>query len=161
MATDMGKGQEMKNIIWLTNWRRNTTRGISKEYMTDSYEIMNSVSEQLNIIEMKKFVDDGIFLQTKITPIISQNKNTSTTRTNGGSFPISRVQAPTIEKSFWFQASVVYLGTIITRSWRRTIRANVFLQAQTMAVGSEFIFYMVELARFLVVFLKFRKSRRT
>ena len=35
--------------------------------MTDSYEIMNSVSEWLNIIEMKKFVDDGLFLQMKIT----------------------------------------------------------------------------------------------
>ena len=32
--------------------------------------------------------------------------------------------------------------------------------AQTIAVGAEFIFYMVELARFLVVFLQFRKSRR-
>ena len=32
--------------------------------------------------------------------------------------------------------------------------------AQTIAVGTEFIFYMVELARFLVVFLQFRKSRR-
>ena len=33
-------------------------------------------------------------------------------------------------------------------------------KAQTMAVGTEFIFYMVELARFLVVFLQFRKSRK-
>ena len=40
--------------------------------MTDSYEIMNSVSEWLNIIEMKKFVDDGMFLQMKITIIICQ-----------------------------------------------------------------------------------------
>ena len=43
---------------------------------------------------------------------------------------------------------------------RRTIRAYLLLQAQTMAVGTEFIFCMVELARFLVVFLQFRKSRR-
>ena len=42
--------------------------------MTDSYEIMNSVSERLNTIEMKKFVDDGMFLQTKITLIICQNQ---------------------------------------------------------------------------------------
>ena len=40
---------------------------------------------------MKKFVDDGMFLQTKITLIICQSKNTSTTRTNGASIPISRV----------------------------------------------------------------------
>ena len=53
--------------------------------MTDSYEIMNSVSECLNITEMKKFVDDGMFLQMKITLVICQKKINSTTRTNGGS----------------------------------------------------------------------------
>ena len=94
MATDMGKSQETKNIIWLTNWRRHAKRKSSKESMTDSYEIMNSVSEWLNIIEMKKFVDDGMFLQMKITLTIWQHKNTSTTRTNGGSIPISRVLTP-------------------------------------------------------------------
>ena len=62
--------------------------------MTDSYENKNSVSERKNKIEKKKFVDDGMFLQTKITLIICQNKNTSTTRTNGGSIPISRVLTP-------------------------------------------------------------------
>ena len=58
-ATDMGESQETKNIIWLTNWKRNAKRWSSKESMTDSYEIMNSVCEWLNMIEMKKFVDDG------------------------------------------------------------------------------------------------------
>ena len=36
---------------------------------------------------------------------------------------------------------------------------QLLLQAQTMAVDTEFIFYMVELARLLVVLLQFRKSR--
>ena len=67
---------------------------------------------------------------------------------------------PLRNRSDFFEASVVYLGTITTRSGRRTIRAYLLLQAQTMAVGTEFIFHMVELARFLVVFLQFRKSRR-
>ena len=40
-----GKSQETKNIIWLTKCRRNAKRKSSKESMTDSYEIMNSVSE--------------------------------------------------------------------------------------------------------------------
>ena len=35
--------------------------------MTDSYEIMLSVSEWLKTIEMKKFVDDGMLLRMKIT----------------------------------------------------------------------------------------------
>ena len=67
---------------------------------------------------------------------------------------------PIIEKTFWFQASVVYLGTITTRSRRRTTRAFLLLQAQTMAVGTEFIFYMVGMVRLVVVFLKFRKTRK-
>ena len=62
--------------------------------MTDSYEIMNSVSESLKTIEMQKFVDDGMFLQMKITLFICQKKNTSTTKTNGGSISISRVLTP-------------------------------------------------------------------
>ena len=61
----------------------------SKESLTNSYEIMNSVFEWLNIIGMKKFVDDGVLSQTKITLVICQNKNTSTTRTNGGFIQIS------------------------------------------------------------------------
>ena len=52
------------------------------------------VSEWLNIIEMKKFVDNGMFLKMKITLITCQKKNTSTTRTNGGFVPISRVLTP-------------------------------------------------------------------
>ena len=40
-----GKNQETENIIWLTNRGRNAKRKSSKESMTDSYEIMNSVSE--------------------------------------------------------------------------------------------------------------------
>ena len=125
----------------------------SKDSMTDSYEIMNCVSEWLKVIEMKKFFNDGMFLQTRITFLICQNKNISTTRTNGDSIPISRVlRHPTIEKSFWFQASAVYLG--------KTSPRYLFLQAPKMAVGTEFAFYMVELASFLVIFLKIRKSRR-
>ena len=34
------------------------------------------------------------------------------------------------------------------------------LEEQTLEVGIEFVLYMVEMARLLVVFLKFRKSRK-
>ena len=40
-----GKSQETNNIIRLTNSRRHAKREISKESMTDSYEIKNSVFE--------------------------------------------------------------------------------------------------------------------
>ena len=45
--------------------------------MTDSYEIMNSVFEWLNNIEIEKFVDDGMLLRMKITLTNWQHKNTS------------------------------------------------------------------------------------
>ena len=40
-----GKSLETESIIWLTNGRRNAKRDSSKESMTDSYEIQNSVVE--------------------------------------------------------------------------------------------------------------------
>ena len=55
--------------------------------MTDSYKIKNSVLEWLNIIEMKKFVDDVMFLRMKMTLTIWQHNNT-------------------IEKRFWFQEAL-------------------------------------------------------
>ena len=67
----------------------------------------------------------------------------------------------TIEKTFWFQASVVYLRTFTPRSCRRTNRAHSLLEEQTMEVGIEFVLYLVGMARLLVVFLKkIRKSRK-
>ena len=66
-------------------------REISKESMTDSYEIKNFVFEWLKIIETKIFVDDGMLLRMKITLTIWQHKNTSTVRANGGFIPTSKV----------------------------------------------------------------------
>ena len=54
----------------------------------------------------------------------------------------------------------VYLRTFTPRRWRRTISALSLLEEQTMEVGIEFVLYMVGIARLLVVFLKFRKSRK-
>ena len=67
MDIDVGESRETKNIIRLTNSRRNAKSEISKESMTDSYEIKNSVFEKVKIIETKIFVDDGMLLRMKIT----------------------------------------------------------------------------------------------
>ena len=91
MDIDMVKSRETNNITRLTNWRRNAKRRISKESMTDSYEIKNSVIECLKIIETKIFVDDEMLLRMKITLTIWPHKNTSTIRANGGFIQISKV----------------------------------------------------------------------
>ena len=52
----------------------------------------------------------------------------------------------------------IHLGTITT-SWRRTTNAYLLLQTPTMG-STKFTFYMVDLARFMVDSLSFRKSRR-
>ena len=119
MAIDRGKSQETKNIIWLTNWRRNAKRKSSKESMTDFYEITNSVSEWLNITEMKKFVDDGMFLQMKITLTTCQKKNTSTTRTNGGSISISRVLTPYYWENVLISSKCCLLWNVYTKKLER------------------------------------------
>ena len=88
----------MKSLVnlhnsWL-NWRTIVKRKSSKESLTDSYDIMNSVFEWLNIIEMKNFVDDGMFLSMKITLFICQNQNICTTRTNEDFIQISKDLTP-------------------------------------------------------------------
>ena len=159
MDIDMVKSQETKNIKRLTNWRRKAKREISKESMTDSYEIQNSVLEWLKIIETKIFVDDGMLLRMKITLIIWQHKNTSTFRANGGFIQIGKILILCHWGLVWFQVGIVYLATIATRSRRRT--TGTYLLLQTPTVGdTQFIFYLMELTKFMVDSLSFWKSRR-
>ena len=58
--------------------------------MTDSYEIMNSMPECSNMIEMKMFVFNVTILKNKISPIECQNQNIFTTGKIGGSPSISQ-----------------------------------------------------------------------
>ena len=160
MDIDMVKSWEKQNIIRLTNWRRNAKREISKESMTDSYEIKYSVLEWLNIIEMKKFVDDGMLLRMKITFTIWQQKNTSTFRANGGFIQIRKV----LILCHWgidliSSRHCLPCNDCNKKQEKRTTCVHLLWQAQTMG-GTKLIFYMVELARFMVDSLSFLKSRR-
>ena len=105
--------------------------------MIDSCEIMFSVGEWLKTVEMN----------------ICQKKNTLTIRTIGGSLSISREMTPNH-----------YENVLISNkrcSWRRPTRAHSLLEVQTMETSIEFFFYLVAMARILVVFLRsHRKSRR-
>ena len=59
-------------------------RKISKESITDSFDIKNSVFDWLKMVEPKTFVDDGMLLRMKIIPIIWPFKNIIITRVIGG-----------------------------------------------------------------------------
>ena len=82
MATDVGKLQKIKNIIWPITWKRDAWKGSSQGSMIVSCEIMYSVNGCSKTIEMKMFVVNGTILQKKITPIECQNQNTFTTNKN-------------------------------------------------------------------------------
>ena len=85
------------------------------------------------------FVEHGIFLQKKITLSIGQNKNTSTTRTNGGSIPISRVLTPYYEKSRSdFKQALSTLERLQQEAGEEPYVLT-YSYKQTMAVGIEFI----------------------
>ena len=67
----------------------------------------------------------------------------------------------TFEKTFWFETSIVYIKAFTPRSWRRTHRARSLLEVQTLEIGIKFFFYLVAMARFLVVCQRIqRKSRK-
>ena len=160
VATDVWKSQETKKTIWTTNWRRNAKSKNSKESMTDSYEIMSSVSEWLNIIEMKIFVDDGMLLRMKITLTIWPHKNTSTIRANGGFIQISKVLILCHWGIDLFSSKHCLLCNDYNKKQEKNHKsAYLFLEAQTMG-GTGFIFYMVGLARFMGDSFSFLKWRR-
>ena len=76
MDMDMVRSCETRKTLRQTNWRKAARKSISKESMTDSHEIQNSVIEWLKIIETKNIVDDGMPLRMKITLTIWPHKNT-------------------------------------------------------------------------------------
>ena len=59
MATDMGKLQKKKNMIWPIIWRRDASRDDSQGSMIVSCEILIFVNPCSNMIEMKMFVSNG------------------------------------------------------------------------------------------------------
>ena len=66
MATDMGKLQKRKNIIWLIIWKRDASRKDSQGSMIVSCEILIFANVSSNMIEMTMFVSNGTILQNKI-----------------------------------------------------------------------------------------------
>ena len=94
MDIEMVRSQETNNITRLTNWRRNAKREISKESMTDSYEIKNSEFEWLKIIETKIFVDDGMLLRNEHHTHHLTAQEYLHLRANGGFIQINKVLIP-------------------------------------------------------------------
>ena len=109
--------------------------------MTDSYEIMNSVSEWLNIIEMKKFVDDGDALAdedhtyhlSEQEYFYCKNKWWLHSNKQGSDTMPLRNRSD-------FKQALSTLERLQQEAGEEPHRAYLLLQAQTMAVGTEFIF---------------------
>ena len=122
---------------------------------------MLSVNEWLKTIEMKKFVDDGMFLQRTITLVICQSKNSSTTRTSGGSISISRVLTP-------YHWENVLISSKRCLPWNdlqqevgeEQLAPTPYWKNKQWKSAIEFVLCMVGMVRLLVVFLKFREPRK-
>ena len=65
------------------------------------------------------------------------------------------------KNKWWFHLNKSGFETFTPRRWRRRIRAHSLLEEQTIEVGIEFVFYMVGMARLLVVFSKIQKVKET
>ena len=110
--------------------------------------------EWLKTIEMKKFVDDGdVLADEDHTFHLSEEeyfyyKNKWWLHLNESGSDILP-----LSKRSDFKQALSTLERFTPRGWR-SIRAHSFLEEQTMAVGIEFVLYMVEMAKFMVVFFK-------
>ena len=128
--------------------------------MTDSYEIQSSVVEWLSIIQTKNFVDDGMLLRMKITYTIWLHKNTLSRKANGGlhSNKSGSYTLPLRKRS----AFKVAMSTLERLQQEAGEKSHVALRSDKHQQweGTKFIFFMVEMARFMVDSLSFRKPKR-
>ena len=127
MATDMGTNQEIKNIIWLTNWRRIAKRkfqGIHDRFLVDHDFRARMIENNWDEEVCRRW---DVLADENHTHHLSEQGNFY--YKNKWWFHLkSRVfWHPNIEKTFWFQPSIVYLGTFTPRNWRKTIRAHLFV----------------------------------
>ena len=157
MDIDMGKSQETNNIIWLTSWRRNARKSISKESMIDSYEIQNSVIEWLKIIETKNFAENLMLLRMKIIPTMWPHKNTLSTRVTGGFIRTSKVPI-LCERGTDLTSKKASSTLQQLKQKRKRSLTSAHELSQKSTMGTKF-FFMVELARFMVDSLFQWKSR--
>ena len=102
---------------------------------------------------MKKFVDDGMFLQMKITLVICQKKNYFYYKKQ----MVSGSDTPPLRKRSDFKQSLSTLERL-HQDGGEQFAPHSLLEEQTMEVGIEFVLYMVGMARLLVVFLGFGES---
>ena len=152
------KKQETKNIICLTNWRRNAK---IKKFQGIHHEFLRYHEFRVQLIEHNRAEEVcqrwDVLANEDHTYHLSEEEYFY--YKNKWWLHLNKLGFDTLPlRKLWLQANVVYLRTFTPRSLRRTIRAHLFLQAQTLAVCSEFILYMVELAIFLVFFSKIKKS---
>ena len=157
MATDMGKLQKSKNIIWSIIWKRDASRGSSQGFTIVSCEILIFVNVCSNMIEMKTFVSNGTILQNKISPIECQHQNIFDTNKIGGSLSRSLETKDHWEKTFWLQPSVVYIRPFTPRIWRTTTQTATLLEAPGTAIV-EFFLHLVAMEWILVVFIRIQRK---
>ena len=107
---------------------------------------------------MKKFVDDGMFLQMEITLIICQKKNTSTTR-NKWWLHLNKSDSATLplRKRSDFKQALSTLERFNQKDGGAQFAPTPFWKNKE--VGIEFVLYMVEMQRILVVFRKNQKAK--
>ena len=89
-----GKNRETNNIIWLTNRKKKCKKkkfqGIHDRLLLDHAFRVRMIENNRNEEVCRRWD----VLADKVTLIICQKKNPSTTRTSGGSISISRVLIP-------------------------------------------------------------------
>ena len=141
------KSRETGNTFRPTSFRRSARRSYSRASMIDSYEMKHSVIEWFKMVETKMFVDIGMFWQMRIIPTIWLHKKNTITRVIGGVLQTRQVPIPCQWKHRPdFKQALSTLQRLQQEAGEEPQVACLLSQTPTMG-GTQFIFYMVELAR--------------
>ena len=153
-------GKKPGDNFYLANQLKKKCKKRECQGIHDRFLFDHAFRVRLRTIETKKFVEDGMFLQMKIT-FVYQKKNTSTTRTNGSSISISRAMTPNHGENVLISKSVGYNRTFTPRSWRMTTQAHDLLEVSGTATVIAFFFHFVAMEWILVIFIRIQRKSMT
>ena len=149
MAIDMGELKNKETIILPIIWERDASRGVLMGFTIDSWKILNFVTLNSNMIELKKSVSRWTNLRRKISPIIWRKQSTFDTERSGGSLNNSGKNGTVRDRSD-FNDALTTLNRLHQESGERQLRPVPFWLFSFLAPIIEFFLQLVAMERFLV-----------
>ena len=158
MATEIGKLQKAKNLLWpIISKKEMHQEEIDKDSRSFLSRFWFSQSHARTWSRWRSLYQMGRSCRKRFHSLTWRNQNI---------FDANKIvdlsrwvwRHWTIEKSCWLQPSVVYIKPFTPRIWRTSTQAHALLEVSGTATVIEFFFHLVAMEWILVVFPRIQRT---